>query len=73
MNEVKVNVVNVHSEDITQENVKELVGSLDGLLVAPGFGNRGIEGKIVAVQYACILNSNYLSFNPSISKTRSYQ
>ena len=52
MNEVKVNVVNVHSEDITQENVKELVGSLDGLLVAPGFGNRGIEGKIIAVQYA---------------------
>ena len=52
MNEVKVNVVNVHSEDITQENVKSLVGSLDGLLVAPGFGNRGIEGKIIAVQYA---------------------
>jgi CTP synthase len=52
MNEVKVNVVNVHSEAITQENVKELVGGLDGLLVAPGFGNRGIEGKIVAVQYA---------------------
>jgi CTP synthase len=52
MNEVKVNVVNVHSEDITQENVKALVGGLDGLLVAPGFGNRGIEGKIVAVQYA---------------------
>ena len=52
MNEVKVNVVNVHSEDITQDNVKELVGNLDGLLVAPGFGNRGIEGKIVAVQYA---------------------
>jgi CTP synthase len=52
MNEVKVNVVNVHSEDITQENVKSLVGSLDGLLVAPGFGNRGIEGKIISVQYA---------------------
>ncbi len=52
MNEVKVNVVNVHSEDITKDNVKELVGGLDGLLVAPGFGNRGIEGKIVAVQYA---------------------
>ena len=52
MNEVKVNVVNVHSEDITKDNVKELVGSLDGLLVAPGFGNRGIEGKITAVQYA---------------------
>jgi CTP synthase len=52
MNEVKVNVVNVHSEDLTKENVKELVGGLDGLLVAPGFGNRGIEGKIIAVQYA---------------------
>jgi len=52
MNEVKVNVVNVHSEDITNENVKSLVGGLDGLLVAPGFGNRGIEGKIIAVQYA---------------------
>jgi CTP synthase len=52
MNEVKVNVVNVHSEDITKETVKSLVGSLDGLLVAPGFGNRGIEGKIIAVQYA---------------------
>jgi CTP synthase len=52
MNEVKVNVVNIHSETITKENVKALVGGLDGLLVAPGFGNRGIEGKIVAVQYA---------------------
>ena len=52
MNEVKANVVNVHSETITKENVKALVGGLDGLLVAPGFGNRGIEGKIVAVQYA---------------------
>jgi CTP synthase len=52
MNEVKVNVVNIHSEDISQENVKSLVGSLDGLLVAPGFGNRGIEGKIISVQYA---------------------
>jgi CTP synthase len=56
MNEVKVNVVNVHSEDITQENVKSLVGNLDGLLVAPGFGNRGIEGKIIAVQYARVNN-----------------
>jgi CTP synthase len=52
MNEVKVNVVNVHSENITSENVKEKLDGLDGLLVAPGFGNRGIEGKIIAVQYA---------------------
>ncbi len=52
MNEVKVNVVNVHSENITSENVNEKLDGLDGLLVAPGFGNRGIEGKIIAVQYA---------------------
>jgi CTP synthase len=52
MNEVKVNVVNVHSETITAENVNEQLKGLDGLLVAPGFGNRGIEGKIVAVKYA---------------------
>jgi len=52
MNEVKVNVVNVHSENLTAENVNEQLAGLDGLLVAPGFGNRGIEGKIIAVQFA---------------------
>jgi CTP synthase len=52
MNDVKVNVVNVHSENITSVNVNEQLDGLDGLLVAPGFGNRGIEGKIIAVQYA---------------------
>ena len=52
INECKVQVVNVHSEFITDENVSEKLGNLDGLLVAPGFGLRGIEGKIVAVKYA---------------------
>ncbi len=52
MNEVKVEVVNVHSEYITAENVSEKLSGLDGLLVAPGFGLRGIDGKIIAVQYA---------------------
>lgn len=52
MNECKVQVVNVHSEFITPENVAEKLGSLDGLLVAPGFGHRGVEGKILAVKYA---------------------
>src|SRR5215212_9917532 len=52
MNECKVQVVNVHSEFITAENVSEKLGSLDGLLVAPGFGHRGVEGKILAVKYA---------------------
>src|SRR6478735_7508303 len=52
MNECKVNIVNVHSEFITDENVAEKLSHLDGLLVAPGFGHRGIEGKITAVKYA---------------------
>ena len=52
MNECKVQVVNVHSEFITDENVAEKLGSLDGLVVAPGFGHRGVEGKIIAVRYA---------------------
>ena len=52
MNEVKVNIVNVHSEFITTENVADKLELLDGLLVAPGFGLRGIEGKITAVKYA---------------------
>ena len=52
MNECKIQVVNVHSEFITSENVAEKLGNLDGLLVAPGFGHRGVEGKIIAVKYA---------------------
>ncbi len=52
MNECKVQVVNVHSEFITEENVAEKIGHLDGLLVAPGFGHRGVEGKILAVKYS---------------------
>ena len=52
MNNCKVQVVNVHSEYITEENVAEKLMGLDGLLVAPGFGFRGVEGKIVAVKYA---------------------
>ncbi|HMU46417.1 MAG TPA: CTP synthase [Chitinophagaceae bacterium] len=52
INECQVQVVNVHSEFITQENVTEKLAGLDGLLVAPGFGHRGVEGKIVAVKYA---------------------
>ncbi|HMI78205.1 MAG TPA: CTP synthase [Ferruginibacter sp.] len=52
INECKVQIVNVHSEFITDENVKEKLKDLDGLLVAPGFGNRGVEGKIIAVKHA---------------------
>lgn len=52
LNECKVQILNVHSESITPDNVAEKLGNLDGLLVAPGFGHRGIEGKITAVKYA---------------------
>ena len=52
INETKVNIRWIHSEDITPTNVNEIMKQLDGILVAPGFGDRGIEGKIKAVQYA---------------------
>jgi len=52
MNECKVQVMPIHSEYITSENVPEKLANLDGLLVAPGFGHRGVEGKITAVKYA---------------------
>jgi CTP synthase len=52
MNETKVQVVPIHSEFITKDNVGEKLENLDGLLVAPGFGHRGIKGKIEAVRYA---------------------
>jgi CTP synthase len=51
-NEVKVKVVSIHSEYLTVENVPKKLKGLHGVLVAPGFGERGIEGKIKAVQYA---------------------
>lgn len=51
-NETKVNVVSVHSEYVDAQNAAEKLGDLDGILVAPGFGERGIEGKIETVRYA---------------------
>ncbi|MGB9745853.1 MAG: CTP synthase [Bacteroidales bacterium] len=52
MNRCKVDLQFIHSEDIEKGDVNELLGSLNGILVAPGFGDRGIEGKILAAQYA---------------------
>jgi len=51
-NETKVNVISIHSEHIDATNIEEKLKGLDGILVAPGFGERGIEGKIEAVRYA---------------------
>ncbi len=50
-NECKVRVECIHSESITEENVKTRLEKLDGVLVAPGFGPRGIEGKITAIRF----------------------
>jgi len=50
-NETKVNIVSVHSEHIDKTNVAEKLKDFDGILVAPGFGERGIEGKIETVRY----------------------
>lgn len=50
-NEVRVNIESIHSEYINEDNVEAKLSHLDGVLVAPGFGERGIEGKIDAVQY----------------------
>ena len=50
-NECKVNVTNIHSENINEVNVKQRLKGLDGVLVAPGFGDRGIEGKITTIKY----------------------
>ena len=42
----------IHSEKINEENAEQILGKLNGILVAPGFGERGIEGKIAAVKFA---------------------
>ena len=51
INEVEVEIVSIHSEFLNQTNTEEQLKSLDGLIVAPGFGERGIEGKISAINY----------------------
>jgi len=48
----KVNVVSIHSEYINDKQINNEISNLDGILVAPGFGERGIEGKISAIKCA---------------------
>jgi CTP synthase len=52
INECKVDLIPIHSESITEDDLKEKLENLNGILVAPGFGARGIEGKILAVKFA---------------------
>ncbi|MDE5799464.1 MAG: CTP synthase [Paramuribaculum sp.] len=47
----KLNLKYIHSEKLTDANAEELLGGLDGVVIAPGFGQRGIEGKFAALKY----------------------
>ncbi len=51
INECKINIAWMHAEQLEKNNIEEKLKKLDGVLVAPGFGKRGIEGKISAIQY----------------------
>ena len=53
-NETEIEVVSLHSEKIDRKNVQESIKYLNGIIVAPGFGERGIDGKITAIEYARI-------------------
>ncbi len=59
-NSAFVNIKWVDTELITQYTVDEMLGDVDGILVPGGFGNRGVEGKIIAAQYAREHNVPYL-------------
>ncbi len=50
-NDCKVNVRWISSEDVTREGVDDILKNMDGVLVAPGFGERGLEGKIETIRY----------------------
>ena len=50
-NDVKVNIHFVNSDELNQENVVALLGNMAGILIGPGFGKRGVEGKIIAAEY----------------------
>lgn len=52
MNDARVNINWIQSDDLTNENAEDKLGNMSGVLVAPGFGDRGIEGKFAAVKYA---------------------
>jgi len=60
VNNCKVNINWIHSEKLNEDNCKDLLKNSNGILVAPGFGNRGINGKIIAINYARTNNVPFL-------------
>lgn len=59
-NRTKVNIKWIDSETVTRENTAELLGDVSGILVPGGFGGRGIDGKIYAIEYARTHNIPFL-------------
>ena len=55
-NETEISVVSLHSEHLESKNLDIKLGPLDGLIVAPGFGERGIEGKLILLKWHLIVN-----------------
>ncbi len=51
-NECKVNLISIHSETINENTVEDMLKDFNGIVVAPGFGERGIDGKILSAKYA---------------------
>ena len=62
---MEVEIVSIHSEFLNRINTEEKLKSLDGLIVAPGFGERGIEGKISAINY---VRENKIPFEYTLCK-----
>ncbi len=60
VNDCKVKLEWIHSDELNESNVNDKLKNLQGILVAPGFGNRGIDGKIITIQYARTKNIPFL-------------
>ena len=60
VNDCKVEIKWIHSATLTNDNVVDTLKDVDGILVAPGFGQRGIEGKLLAIEYARTANVPFL-------------
>ena len=60
VNDCKVEIKWIHSATLTNDNVVDTLKDVDGILVAPGFGQRGIEGKLLAIEYARMANVPFL-------------
>ena len=47
----KLDLVYINAENVSDENVEQTLSGLDGVIIAPGFGSRGIDGKLTAIKW----------------------